>query len=84
MDKKTESVLDPLVAAIADILDTKQHKAKISDIALAESVGLSVQSVRRYIAGTRDMPASAFAKITKALDLDAEAVINEALQSLGE
>jgi plasmid maintenance system antidote protein VapI len=84
MDNKTEKALDPLVAAIAEILDAKQHKAKISDIALAETVGLPVVSVRRYIAGTRDMPASAFVKITKALGLNSEEVVSAALRSVSE
>jgi predicted transcriptional regulator len=84
MDNKADKTVDPLVTAIAEILDAKQHKMKISDVSLAQTIGVSAQTVRRYMDGKRDMPTSVFVKITKTLELDSTKVVEDALADVSK
>lgn len=77
-----DNIQDPLMVAIAAELDDAQHDAKLSDIAIARTTGIPVQSVRRYIKGEREITASRFVLIADALGVDAGDIVVAAKKRL--
>lgn len=49
---------------------------------LAEATGIKLVSLSRYTNGKRDIPASSFALICRALDLDGGKVLEKALKEI--
>ncbi|WP_341935301.1 helix-turn-helix domain-containing protein [Microbacterium sp. LWO14-1.2] len=70
--------MDEYVEAAAGALRAAQARARMTDIALAETSGIPVVTLRRYLKGTRDTPVSALFKIADALGVSAGALLDDA------
>lgn len=75
---------DPLNGAIALVLRLAQTEARMTDIALAAKVDVKVQTLRRWLADERPMPATPFVRIAEALGVEPSEVIRRARQRLSE
>ena len=70
--------MDKYVQAAAGALRAAQARANMTDTALAERSGIPAVTLRRYLKGTRDTPASALFKIAAALDIAPGALLDDA------
>lgn len=84
MDNVNARLADLLNEAIASELSHRQLDAKISDVSLSKTTGVNVQSLRRYMEGTRAMPATAFVLLAHALGTDATTVVEAARARLAQ
>ena len=76
--------MDKYVKAAAAELRAAQARAQLTDTALAERAGIPVQTLRRYLKGTRDTPASAIFRIAEALEVAPGRLLDDAMKSLDE
>ncbi|MCI2959513.1 helix-turn-helix domain-containing protein [Agromyces atrinae] len=74
--------MDKYVAAAAAELRAAQGRAQLTDTALAEISGIPVVTLRRYLKGTRDTPASALFKIAQALGVSPGRLLDDAMKNL--
>lgn len=70
--------MDEYVEAAAGALRAAQGRAKMTDTALAEKSGIPAVTLRRYLKGERDTPASALFKIADALGVPPGALLDDA------
>lgn len=76
--------MDQYVEAAAAELRAAQARARLTDIALSERAGIPVVTLRRYLKGTRDTPASALFKIADALGIQPGRLLDDALKNLDQ
>ena len=76
--------MDKYVAAAAAELRAAQARAQLTDTALAARSGIPVVTLRRYLKGTRDAPASALFKIANALGVPPGRLLDDAIKNLDE
>lgn len=74
--------MDKYIHAAAAELRAAQARAQLTDTALAERSGIPVVTLRRYLKGTRDTPASALFKIADALDISPGSLLDDAAKHL--
>lgn len=74
--------MDKYVEAAAAELRAAQARASLSDVALAERAGIPAVTLRRYLKGTRDTPASALFKIADALGITPGRLLDDALKNI--
>lgn len=74
--------MDKYVEAAAAELRAAQARASLSDVALAERAGIPAVTLRRYLKGTRDTPASALFKIADALGITPGRLLDDALNNI--
>lgn len=74
--------MDKYVEAAAAELRAAQARAQLTDTALAERSGIPVVTLRRYLKGTRDTPASALFRIAEALNVSPGRLLDDALKNL--
>lgn len=70
--------MDKYIAAASGALRAAQGRADMTDAALAERAGIPVVTLRRYLKGQRDAPASAILKIADALGISAGDLLDDA------
>lgn len=68
------------IEAAAGALRAAQGRAQMTDTALSERSGIPVVTLRRYLKGQRDTPASAIFKIAEALDIAPGALMDDAME----
>lgn len=76
--------MDAYTAAAAAELRAAQARKKLTDIALAKKSGIPVSTLRRYLRGERDTPASALFHIAQALNTQPGRILDDALNRLNE
>lgn len=76
--------MDKYVEAAAAELRAAQARAQLTDTALAERAGIPVVTLRRYLKGTRDTPASALFKIAAALGVPPGRILDDAMKSIDQ
>ena len=76
--------MDKYIAAASAELRAAQGRAELSDAALARRSGIPVETLRRYLKGQRDTPASALLKIADALGINPGKLLDDAKKSLDE
>ena len=76
--------MDKYIAAAAAELRAAQARASLTDKALAERSGIPVVTLRRYLKGERDTPASALFKIADALGIKPGRLLDDALKGLDQ
>lgn len=76
--------MDKYVEAAAAELRAAQGRARLTDTALSARAGIPVVTLRRYLKGTRDTPASALFKIADALGIPPGRLLDDALKNLNE
>lgn len=74
--------MDKYIQAAAAELRAAQARADLSDTALALRSGIPVVTLRRYLKGTRDTPASAIFKIAEALGIHPGRLLDDAMKNL--
>lgn len=76
--------MDKYVEAAAAELRAAQGRASLTDTALAAKSGIPVVTLRRYLKGTRDTPASALFKIAAAMGISPGALLDDAMKNIKE
>lgn len=76
--------MDKYVNAAAAELRAAQGRAGLTDTALSERSGIPVVTLRRYLKGTRDTPASALFRIAEAVGISPGRLLDDALKNLDE
>ena len=74
--------MDKYIAAAAGALRAAQARANMSDTELAERSGIPAVTLRRYLKGQRDTPATAIFKIAAALGVNPGALLDDAAQHI--
>lgn len=70
--------MDKYIEAAAGALRAAQARAKMNDTELAKRAGIPTVTLRRYLKGERDTPASAIFKIAAALGVNPGALLDDA------
>lgn len=76
--------MDKYVEAAAAELRAAQGRASLTDTALAAKSGIPVVTLRRYLKGTRDTPASALFKIADAMGISPGTLLDDAMKNIKE
>lgn len=76
--------MDKYAEAAAAELRAAQGRAQLTDTALAARSGIPVVTLRRYLKGTRDTPASALFKIAEALGIQPGRLLDDAMKNLDQ
>lgn len=76
--------MDKYIEAAAAELRAAQGRARLTDTALAERAGIPVVTLRRYLKGIRDTPASAILKIADALGVNPGSLLDDAKNHLDQ
>lgn len=76
--------MDKYLAAASAELRAAQARAQMTDVSLAERSGIPVVTLRRYLKGTRDTPATALFKIAAALDISPGKLLDDALERVDQ
>lgn len=71
---------NPITQSIAAQLRARRAEKRVEVKDLAARTDVTVVSLSRYLNGKRDIPASTFAIICAALDLDGGKVLNKAME----
>lgn len=71
---------NPITQSIAEQLRERIAGKKIQMKDIASETGIAVVSLSRYVNGKRDIPASSFALICKAINLDGGEVLRNSIE----
>ena len=74
--------MDAYIEAAAGALRAAQGRAGLTDIELADRSGIPVVTLRRYLKGQRDAPASALFKLASALGITPSDLMEDAMRHL--